>query len=273
MKKFFITLLILIIAGGVVFYFGWIQIQIPSEGYAVLFSKTHGYDDAIIRPGEFVWRWQRLIPTNVTLHAFQPEIREHTVTVEGELPSGQLYAEYLQRAPDFSWEVKIFTRFTIRPDALPALVRDEHITPENLDNHYDSVYEKMESYVYPRILDYFETSASSGTFSSDFTSLEEMLREALAESFPSIEFIDIHVSSTDMPDIDLYRRGKKNYQQITDLEQRAREEEIISNAAREAEKSGALSLVKEYGKVLSEYPILMEYLELKGSFEEISSQE
>jgi hypothetical protein len=273
MKKFFITILILIIAGGVVFYFGWIQIQIPSEGYAVFFSKTQGYDEEVIRPGEFVWRWQRLIPTNVTLHTFQPKIREHTVTVEGELPSGQLYAEYLQSAPDFSWEVKIFTRFTIRPDALPALVRDEHITPDGLDTLYDSVYEKTESYVYPRVLNYFETAASSGTFSADFTRLEETLTSALAGSFPTIEFIDVHVSSTDLPDIDLYRMGKKNYQQTTELEQQTREEEMISAAAREAEKSSALSLVKEYGKVLSEYPILMEYLELKGSFEGISSAE
>ena len=173
MKKFFITLLFLIIAGGVVFYFGWIQIQIPAEGYGVFFSKTNGYEDDVIQPGEFVWRWQRLIPTNVTIHVFQPEVKEHTVTVKGELPSGPLYAEFLRGEPDFSWQSEIYTRFTINPESLPSLVKNESITAENLSGYYNSVYNKTESYVYPRLLDYLGGTEASGALLTDLTELEK----------------------------------------------------------------------------------------------------
>ena len=219
MKKFLITLLFLIIAGGVVFYFGWVQIQIPAEGYAVFFSKTNGYDEDVIEPGKFVWRWQRLIPTNVKMHIFEPEIHEHTVTVEGELPSGALYADFLRGDPDFSWQTKIFIRFTINPESLPELVQNEHVQPEELSAYYDSVYEKTESYVYPRVLSYLNKADNSGEITTDVTGLEEILYDALSDSFPSIDFVDIHIASLEMPDLDLYLKGKRNYQQISSLEQ------------------------------------------------------
>ena len=75
----------------------------------------------------------------------------------------------------------------------------------------------------------------------------------------------------DIPDLELYQKGKRNYQQISSLEQRVRSEEISAAAEEEAEKSRALSLLKEYGKVLSEYPVLMDYLEMTGSFEGLAA--
>jgi hypothetical protein len=57
MKKFIFLFIILLIAGGCAFFFGWIQILIPAETYAVAFTKTGGFDDEVIEPGKFVWRW------------------------------------------------------------------------------------------------------------------------------------------------------------------------------------------------------------------------
>lgn len=273
MKKFLITLLILIIAGGVVFYFGWIQIQVPAEGYVVFFSKTNGYDDRIIKPGEFVWRWQRLIPKNVTLYTFEPEPEESTVTVTGTLPSGSFYSRYLEGDPEFSWEADIFLRYSLKPESLPALVRDNHITPETLPDYFKTVRQKVEAFAFPRIVNHINTAGSSGTIYGDITRMEEQLSESLAASFPHLDFFDIHLVSFDFPDMELYGKGKQYYNQITDLEQRIRREEISNAAAEEAERNRGLSLLKEYGKVLTDYPVLMDYLELKGDFSGITSAE
>jgi hypothetical protein len=70
MKAFLITLIILVVLAGAAFYFGWLQILLPAENYAVIFTKTGGYDETVVRPGEFSWRWQRLIPTNMTVYTF-----------------------------------------------------------------------------------------------------------------------------------------------------------------------------------------------------------
>lgn len=273
MKKFFITLLILIIAGGVVFYFGWVQIQVPAEGYAVIFSKTHGYDEKVIKPGDFTWRWQRLIPTNVKLHVFEPEIHETTVSVNGTLPSGALYAKYLKGAPDFSWEIEVYLRSTLRPEELPSLLREEHISEDNISDYFDSVSKKVKGTITPRVRDYLGGSGPTRNALADFTDLEETLRGALSNSFPAVDFMEVHISSVDVPDFDLYRKGKDHYLEMVEVENRIRREETERAAAEDVTKNRDLTILKEYGKILSDYPILMDYLELKGSFSELSASE
>ncbi len=265
MKKFLITLLILIIAGGVVFYFGWVQIQIPPEGYAVFFSKTHGYDENIILPGEFVWKWQRLIPTNVTLHVFSPEIQETTVSVKGELASGSFYAQYLQGSPDFSWEVEIYLRYTLKPESLPRLVRDEHVTSDSLQDYYKTLHKKVEGYIYPQV--------HESLTNTNFADLEENLTVSLSQSFPTIEFIDVYVVQAALPDMKLYEEGKNYYLEMVDLENKLKQAETEKTTVEDLKKNLSLNVLREYGEILSDYPVLMEYLELKGSFTDLTIPE
>jgi len=86
MRKLFVSLIILIIVGGVGFYFGWIQIQLPANTFGVIFTKTNGYEASVVRPGTFEWRWQRLLPTNLTLYTYTLAPQSTNVTVAGTLP-------------------------------------------------------------------------------------------------------------------------------------------------------------------------------------------
>ena len=56
MKKFLILLILLLVIGGVVFFFGWIQILLPPGTYAVINTKTGGYEEKAIPAGDFAWR-------------------------------------------------------------------------------------------------------------------------------------------------------------------------------------------------------------------------
>ena len=40
MKKALVTLIILLVLGGVVFYFGWVQIRLPADACAVIFTSS-----------------------------------------------------------------------------------------------------------------------------------------------------------------------------------------------------------------------------------------
>jgi len=270
MKKFFITLLILIIAAGVVFFFGWVQIQIPSEGYAVIFTKTHGYEDSVVEPGSFVWRWQRLIPTNLTYHVFKIQPEEMTFSISGDMPSGKIYSDYLKGNPDFSWEIDIFLHFDVAPEMLPSLVKDEKITQETLPRYMDLIKHKTESVIYPIVLEYIQNAKTDNISFNNFTDLEETLHASLADSFPSVNFRDFQIISFTVPDMALYRKGKEYYHQLIDLEFTIRQEEIARATVEDVAKNARINILKEYGMILSDYPVLMDYLELKGSFQELS---
>jgi len=47
MKKFLAGLIVLVVLGGVVFFFGWVQLAVPPGSYGVLRSKTHGVDPQV----------------------------------------------------------------------------------------------------------------------------------------------------------------------------------------------------------------------------------
>jgi hypothetical protein len=270
MKKFFITLLFLIIAGGVVFFFGWISIQIPPESYAVISSKTGGYEDEVITPGEFAWRWERLIPTNVKIHVFSPQPKASTVTVSGALPSSDLYAQYLQGSPNFEWEIILYASYRINPESLPELLTEEKIDSGSIDSLYTGIKEKIRGFVYPYINDFFREAGTSGASIPSFTDLKEILAARLQENFSHVLFDDIHVQSSTIPDMSLYREGKDNYLELTETENKIRLEELKKATAEGVTEASRIDILREYGKLLTDYPVLLDFLELKGSFNELT---
>ena len=88
MRKFLVSLLLVVIAAGVAFYFGWIQLQLPADTYGVIFTKTNGFEQNVVKPGTFVWRWQRLLPTNLTLFTYQLKPQESEVAKTAKLLMG-----------------------------------------------------------------------------------------------------------------------------------------------------------------------------------------
>ena len=136
-----ISILLLLGAAGAIFVAGWIQILLPPATYGVLFSKTGGFDPRVMAPGVFVWRWERVIPNNVTLFLF--EVQPHTIEtrLSGELPSAEAVASMLPGtagAADFRYQATVSVTFAVRPEALPELVSGAGLTPEDL-NHWTEV--------------------------------------------------------------------------------------------------------------------------------------
>lgn len=89
MKKALASLIILILFGGVVFYLGWVQFDVPIGNYGLMLSKTSGVYPELIQSGTFLWRWERLLPTNTQLRIFSLDPVSQTDTFNSSLPSAQ----------------------------------------------------------------------------------------------------------------------------------------------------------------------------------------
>ena len=249
MKAFLIILVILVVLAGTAFYFGWVQILLPPENYAVVFTKIGGYDDQVIRPGEFSWRWERLIPTNMTLYTFDLHPRTLEVSFEGSLPSGQLYSSILPENPDFSLSGNVTIQFGIVPESLPALVAEEKLLPEALDDFYEAKAEQISN----RLMDKLKSAT-----------LNQQMERELAREFPDLKILSLRTETVRVPDLELYELARQSYKELVEIRDRSREEAVARMAVEQVRAENArdqeretLEALREYGKLLNEYPILL----------------
>ena len=184
---------------------GWIQILLPPATYGVLFSKTGGYDPEVMAPGVFVWRWERVIPNNVTLFLFEVQPHSITTPISGELPSAAAVASMLPGAAgaaDFRYQATVSVTFAVRPKALPALVSGEGLTPEDLDR-----WTRMKGTAVGRVALELLQRRAQATALTDLAALEAGIRDPLAAEFPELQVLGVRFSDLHLPDIEIYDRG------------------------------------------------------------------
>jgi hypothetical protein len=263
MRKFIVTLCILIILAAGVFMLGWAQFSVPPGGYGVVRSKTHGVDPAPVRSGEFRWIWYKLIPTNVAIAVFRLEQTDHRFSIQNSLPSGNSYAAFAGVSPaDFSWEISAILGFSINPDKLVQLVSDANIgSQEELAAYQKELAEKIEGLVLRRITGSgFEAGQLENLLK---TGASPELEQEIAGQFPVIQDVSLLVKSARFPDFALYSRIRQLYEDFT-----AQQREYVATALKgQAETRIDTQLrfgeLERYGELLAKYPVLLQYLALE----------
>lgn len=257
MKTFLIILVILVILAGVAFYFGWVQIHLPAEHYAVVFTKTGGYDEEVIRPGEFSWRWERLVPTNMTLYKFDLHPRSEKIPFQGNLPSAELYSSILPENPDFSYRGEIDVTFMIAPESLPALVAEKKLLPDSLEDFFSDQAQTLSTSALQIIKD---TDADP----SNTAELNRRLERELGAVVSDLEISALNVQVKHLPDMELYELARSSYRELVQIRDSSRAEAVAQLAEQQvradnarAQERADLEALREYGELLEEYPILL----------------
>lgn len=258
--KGFVSFIFIFLCAIAVFLIGWVQLYVPVEHYGVLVSKTNGVDPDVILDGSFSWKWQKLIPTNTVIHTFEAKSEKKICTVSGKLPSADIYSALVEGRPDFSYSFTFEIEASVKPDALPELVKagkafnDEDVSAIILKASND-VAEKAVSV----ILD--EIASADGPLVSelpDESRLLESVRDIAASSGVSV--ISMKVLSYRIPDVALYNIAKNIYTAYLDgvkdslLETTGEQIGLASDDFLLIERFGKL------GQVLTDYPILIDYL-------------
>jgi hypothetical protein len=255
MKKTLVVLVLLLVAGGVVFYFGWVQIRLPAEDCAVIFTRTGGFDSRVTMPGSFSWRWERLLPGNLTVYRYSLAAHRTRVEIRQALPSAELYTAVLPEKPDFSIRAAAELEFALRPESLPALLRDQRLYPEALPEYYRGQAEALAAAL--------AQLAAGGSGLLEPGAAPELARE-LGGRFPHLDIQRLELRDFARPDPGLYELARESYRRLVANRDRAREEAESSLAgerarqalAREREASSLESLAA-YGELLNKYPVLL----------------
>ncbi len=263
MRKFIVSMIILIIVAGVAFLFGWVQIQLSENTYAVAFTKTGGWDEHVIEPGVFTWRWERLIPTNMTLHLFELSRYTTTVGVESRLPSGDVYAENLPEHPDFTYAVSLSVSYRVKPSALPRLVTEEQLSPDGLETWYDGVAGRIAQRTMSLVKQLFQSPDAVSSADEAWTAVEDAVVTGLQESFSYLDFVTIVPEEVRVPDLDLYREAKQLYMDLLDTRRDSLAAAIRKQAEERAQDMTRIELLEQYGELLTKYPVLLQYLHVE----------
>ena len=265
--KTFRTLLILVIVllagAGLVFFFGWTQFSIPAGKYGVMLSKSGGYYQKVITPGQLTWRWERLIPTNARIFVFDLAPRQVHYTAEGALPSADQYSKVLNIKDNFSWSFSVDALVTLKPEYLVAAVTKNGLqTQEGLETAIDSgVQAALQTLMYRYVSELLDNPYEYQQVKTDYHALSEKIKSELSKTIgPEFLIEDITLSKIVIPDIHTYKLAEQSY----NLYEQQREMLLAETAAKEAQYAASeqfqIDRLTKWGDFLGKYPHIIELI-------------
>lgn len=255
-----ISFILLIGAAVALFYFGWVQFELPENTYAVLFSKTSGYDSEVLEPGHFNWKWERILPTNSKLIKFKVESRSVTLEYTGSLPSAELYSSTIPEQPDFSYNMTFLLTYRLKEDLLPSLLEEGIIENGDLESFYHIAETEYLRIIKDESNSFFIENLTIDN--SSYGDLETVLLGKINSRYSYIDVRNFVVKYVNYPDLELYSKSRDLYHQILD---RRKETEIATEKWAIESKVNLdtkIEILTKYGELLSKYPILVEYFAL-----------
>ncbi|MDR1839937.1 MAG: hypothetical protein LBQ93_10195 [Treponema sp.] len=260
MKKFFSTIFFLAVLGGIVFFFGWVQLTVPPGSYGIITSKTHGVDPEPVQSGEFRWVWYKLIPTNVQIAVFRLETTRFPVDFSSSLPSGDSYAAFAGlSAADFAWNLNGEISFNINPDMLVNLVERYNLAGQQaLEAYLQDIAQEIKVIIL-RTLSSAETDSLRIEKILSGSPDAEMERQ-IRNRFPEIRDFSFVISSAKFPDFTLYRQFRLLYEEFLAIQREYITAALGTRAENHIDAQFRFSELERYGELLTKYPILLEYL-------------
>lgn len=263
MKKFLILLLILILLGGTAFFFGWVSFRVNSDEYAVAFTKSDGWIADPVEPGSFRWMWQALIPTNLSLHRFPLTPTEMTFDESGSLPSASLYRRYVEGEPSFEYSLELTLSYRLKPLEVAAALAEERTTPEDLDSFRASMEGELKNAARSAVVSAIESLGEEpevGALSTIAEDVQSELQNGVAE----IEILGLTIAEAELPDPFVYQTARENYRAIQEGRREGLRETARSAAAQRVLDEERRQALEEYGRILQEYPVLLDYFRLSA---------
>jgi len=251
-------LLILIIVGGGVFCIGWMQLRLDEGEYAVVYRKSHGYETEPIRSEEFEWRWEALFPTYLTLHKFNLRPQTTNIVQSGSLPSGETYSAIIGDDIDFSWEIEVRINYRVNPESLPALL-------ESGFDDLDSLYSDFEAKLNSAVLDIINQAMAANP-NEAMAGGRDWLSESMKNSTidERVDIIEASLIRWRYPDMALYAEARRLMLETMEARQVVISEVENLAARLESNQEIRLKLLKNYGQLLDEHPILIDFFKLEG---------
>jgi hypothetical protein len=174
-----------------------------------------------------------------------------------------VYAEGLPEKPDFTYAISLEVTYRVSPVALPRLVTEEQLSPDGLESWYDGVAGQIGQRTMSLVKQLFQNPADVASADEAWSAVEDAVVSGLQESFSYLDFVQIVPEEVRVPDLDLYREAKRLYMGLLDTRRDSMAAAIQRQAEERVQDMTRIELLEQYGELLTEYPVLLQYLQVE----------
>lgn len=271
-KKFFSTLLFLLIVAGCIFFIGWIQFLIKPGTCGIMTSKTGGLYPKPLNYGEFLWRWERLLPTNVSITLYPLQSHEYDKQISGSLPSADVYARQVEPKPDFSYSFDFHINLSVEAGQIYDLIKAKKI--ENTNESLDAYLDRCADLAAQTVGEWFISEKTARNLITPVVLAESQVSEAIqkvSREFTGISLASVEIKKARVPDIEVYESAKRTFSAYegelnSNLTEMARQQAAVL-----AEADNEMKRLEKFASLLEKYPQLNE-LSKSGNLVEIMNQ-
>lgn len=270
LKKFLITLFILLLLAASIFFFGWVQFRIEPGERAILFSKSSGLEDKVHYPGDFLWRWQALIPSNLKVYRFPALAQTLRADFSSQLPSSAAYTEGLDLpANAFRLEFHLELLYRLSDEALLRTLSDFLLLDQDQEAGFQELHEEIQLKLDSLLQEYGQSFMRASLNSPmdqailPLPNFDEFLGLA-GKRFPDIEIKGGSLSDIRVPDLALYHLLRNRHLTILDARTAAEADAAARLASTAASDGMKIRILNQYGEVLNQNPSLLDYFRLQA---------
>lgn len=259
MKKVILIVILLILAAGAGFYFGWINVE-PGT-FSVAHSTVTGTIGYPLESGTLHWLWQKLVPKSFHLYTFNKEPYTAEIELLFPLPGSEELKEY----GSFYLEGTLLVEYSVDYDSAVLFMENgiiEKFDPY-LKNRFQSRAEEiLTEYILDKLADY-----SLMTDQFDYQAigaLRKLLGEAIAQYAMQFKLRDVrpYVSFSEIPQVETYRKALSSYLEYMEKLSRIRTDDMKQESEYRLMKEKddvEIARLRKYGELISEYPELLKY--------------
>lgn len=254
-KKILWNFIILLIFAIVVFFFGWIQFLVKPGTCAIMTSKTSGlYREAII-PGKFLWRWERLLPTNVHLENFSLKSFTSNQIVQGFLPSGDIYANEFDKNLDFSYRFNMDINLNVNPQKIYELYKSNKI--QNDDDLQKFLEQNAKSLSFLIAEEILKSNENDSFYVQNEILDETFINRILNKNnFDGIQINSIELKNSKIPDVKFYNKIKNFYDAYLENIQSKIDKRAEEQAQKILDEDRNLKRLEQFAELIKKYPEL-----------------
>lgn len=231
LKNLFACFIILSVFAAVLFFLGWTQFKVPSDGFGVIVSKTGGISKQIVEPGVFSWHWEFLIPSNAQMKIFKIKHYKLKKNISYTVPNGDFYGSLLSSDTDFSANYD-FTAdaFISRENILELFSSSKISNEEEIEEYINNDFQELCG----KIVTAMQIKVEKGDLIlPELLTSEDLLKLAGYKKDSMIEYSSIKLSDVTIPDFRLFKIVRDKYiekQKLTpDFLKEAEEESAAVN--------------------------------------------
>lgn len=257
-----VWLLFFLFAGAAGAYYSFVRISPVPGQVTFVYTKMSGYQDRVLEPDRYYWLWEQLIPGNVSLRVFDNAPRNWFFQQSYQLPSAESYQLLLPADASlsdtglFTYQLHFSVVYRARPAQVLKLVQSGLLDPEFPQPWYNSIEERLQR----KTREFLSGQIPSyQTETIESAELEQQLRTRLENQLPEIEISSLFLTRYEQPDLALYQTLKSEFSAL--LRQLSEDSfaRLLENQDRRLQAASTLEQIRELGRILEKYPILISY--------------